>query len=78
MPVVKGGRVRFRRAAQKTSRPTLIEYIDKIVGVPVRVKHQVPTALVRGTTDACDSDVQEDPWSAHRSSTLTGSVMSEL
>ena len=61
------------------SRPILEQYIDKTVGVPRRVKHQVTTAPVRGKTDACDSDVQEeDPWSSHRSSTLKGAMMSDL
>ena len=84
---------------KETSRPTLIQYIDKIVGVPSRVKHQVTTALVRGTTDARDpgmqkktlarngivmaragstARMQEDPWSSQRSSTLKGSLMTEL
>ena len=57
----------LRRAGSCDS--TLTQHIDKIVGVPVRVKHQVPTAPVRGTTD---------PWSSHRRSTLKGSSMSEL
>ena len=67
---------------KETSRPTLIQYIDKIVGVPGRAKHQVTTAPARGTTDARDPGVQkktlvgtgivmaEDPWSSHRSSRL--------
>ena len=36
-----------------------IQNIDKIVGVAVTMQRQVPTAPVRGTTDACDSDVQK-------------------
>ena len=34
-----------------------MQHIDKIVGVPV--EHQVPTAPVRSTTDACDSHALE-------------------
>ena len=37
----------------------MIQHIDKIVGVPRRVKHQVTTAPVRGTADARDPDVQK-------------------
>ena len=49
-----------------------IQYIDKIVGVPMAMQHKVPTAPVRRTTDVCDSDVQkDDPWSSHNPSTLT-------
>ena len=44
---------------KETPTPTLKQYIDKIVGVPGRVKHQVTTAPVRGTTDARDPDVQK-------------------
>ena len=56
-----------------------IQYIDKIVGVAVAVQHQVPTAPVQRTRDACDSDVQKgDPWSSHRPSTLKGTGTSWL
>ena len=37
----------------------MIQYIDKIVVVPGRVKHQVTTPLVRGTPDAHDAGVQK-------------------
>ena len=50
---------RWAWSLKETSRPTLIQYIDKIVGVPGRVKHQVSTAPVRGTTDARDPGVQK-------------------
>ena len=45
--------------ALKTLKPTQIQYIEKIVGVAVTMQRQVPTAPVRGTTDACDPDVQK-------------------
>ena len=38
---------------------TQIQYIDKFVGVVVTMQRQVPTTPVRGTTDACDPDVQK-------------------
>ena len=50
---------------KETPRPTLIQYIDKIVGVPGRVKHQVTTAPVRGTTDARDPGVQKKTLSGN-------------
>ena len=50
---------RWAWSLKETSRPTMIQYIDKIVGVPGRVKQQVATALVRGTADARDPDVQK-------------------
>ena len=46
-------------AREETSRPTLMQYIDKVVGVHGRVKHQDTTAPVRGTTDARDPDVRK-------------------
>ena len=42
-----------------------MQYIDKIVGVPRRVKHQVTTAPVRGTVDAHDPDVQKKTLAGH-------------
>ena len=61
--VMKGRCARFRHM-QKTFTLPQIQYIDKIVGVAVAMQHQVPTAPVQRTTDACDSDVQkDDPWS---------------
>ena len=64
---------------QKTLTLLQIQYIDKIVGVAVAIQRQVPTAAVRRTTDACDSDVQkDDPWSSHRPSTLKGTGTSRL
>ena len=64
---------------QKTMTLPQIQHIDKIVGVAVAMQHQVPTAPVRRTTDACDSDVQkDDPWSSHRASTLKGTGTSRL
>ena len=43
------------------------------------MQHQVATAPVRRTTDACDSCVQrDDPWSSHRPSTLKGTWTSRL
>ena len=46
--------------AQNTWKFPQIQYIVKIFGVPVARQHQVPTVPVRRTTDACDSDVQQD------------------
>ena len=59
--------------AQKTLTLPQIQHIDKIIGVLVAMQHQIPTAPVRRTTDACDPDAQkDDPWSSHRPTTLKG------
>ena len=77
MPVVKGSRVRFRRAEDIEALTDTVHRQDRWCSREGDT-HQVPTAPVRSTTDACDSDVQkEDPWSSYRFSTLKGSLMSE-
>ena len=61
------------RAIQTRRRPVKlpqIQYIDKIVGVAVTMQRQVPTAPVRGTTDAAVKLPQV--------STLKGSSLLEL
>ena len=74
MPVVKGRRVRFRCAEDIEAHTDTVHRQDRWCS-----REGETPGSNSGTTDACDSDVRmEDPWSSHRSSTLKGSLMSEL
>ena len=71
--------VRATQTRKNTWKLPQIPYTNKILGVPVAMQHQDPTVAVSTTTDACDSDVQQDdPWSSHKPSTLKGTRTSRL